>query len=149
MEPAERRRLGVELFNHTWTLLEHEDRSERENERMIDAAHASRFFWEEVGEPVHHARSEWQISRVYAVVERPEPALHHARRCLALCEANDIGGFDLAYAHEALARSHAMAGDATAAADHAERGRAVAEEITKKDDRDLVLSDLATLPPVR
>ena len=42
---------------------------------MLHAAHASRFHWGEVGEPVNFARGEWQISRVYAVLGRPEPAI--------------------------------------------------------------------------
>ncbi len=146
IEPQQRRRLGVELFNYVWTLLEKADRSARESDRMIDAAHASRFFWEDVGEPVNHARGEWQISRAYAAVDRGEPALHHARRCLELCEEHGIGGFDLAYAHEALARAHALDGDSEAAADHARRARQVAEQVADDEDRELVLSDLATLP---
>jgi hypothetical protein len=95
---------------------------------------------------VNHARGEWQLARVYAVVERPEPALHHARRCLAICEDHGIGGFDLGFAHEALARAHAVAGDHDAAARHAEDARAAAAEIAEDDDREMVLADLATLP---
>lgn len=106
LEPETRRKLGIELFNYVWTLLEKADRTEGESGRMIDPAHASRFFWEEVGEPANHARGEWQIARVYATVGRAEPALHHAHRCLEICEMHGIGDFDLAYAYEALARAH-------------------------------------------
>jgi hypothetical protein len=146
VEPDQRRKLGVELFNYTWTLPEQEDRTQRETDRMIDAAHASRFFWEEIGEPVHHVRGEWQISRAYATAGRAEPALYHAQRCLELCQEHGIGGFDLAYAFEALARAHAVGGDAGTAADYAERGSEAAEHVVPKGDRELVLSDLATLP---
>ena len=72
---------------------------------MLDAPHASRFHWGEVGTAVNLARGEWQVSHVYAVLNRAEPALYHARRCLAICEANAIGDFDLAYAYEAIARA--------------------------------------------
>ena len=113
---------------------------------MVDAAHASRFFWEQVGEPVNHARGEWQISRVYATVARAEPALYHARRCLEICEKHRIGGFDLAYAYEALARAHDLAGDRDLAVDDARRAYASAEGVTDDEDRELLLSDLASLP---
>ncbi|MCH8150782.1 MAG: hypothetical protein IH830_00230 [Planctomycetes bacterium] len=91
---------GKALFNFTWTLLEKTDRTEDESEVMVKAAHASALHWLQVGKPVNFARSEWQISRVYAVLNRPEPALHHAQRCLQICEDDEIGDFDLAFAYE-------------------------------------------------
>ena len=50
---------------------------------MIHAAHAARYHWSKVGTKANLARGEWQVSRVYTVLERPEPALYHAHRCLA------------------------------------------------------------------
>jgi hypothetical protein len=47
---------------------------------MLHMAHASRFHWEQVGTPANLARGEWLCSRVYAVLRRPEPCLHHAAR---------------------------------------------------------------------
>src|SRR5215211_4699724 len=76
------RRLAAELFNRVWSLLEQTDRSQSDDDTVLHAAHASRFHWGEVGEPVNFARGEWQVSRVYAVLGRSEPALFHARRCL-------------------------------------------------------------------
>lgn len=146
LEPQLRRRTAVDLFNHVWMLLEKPDRTQRETDLMVHGAHASRFLWEEIGEPVNHARGEWQIARVYAVVDRPEPALHHARRCLAICEEHGIGDFDLAFAHEAMARAHATAGEREAAERYAAQAREAAERIADPDDRALVLSDLDALP---
>ena len=140
--------LASQLFNHTWLLLEHEDRTRDDDDRMIHTAHASRYHWGQVPEatPAHLARGEWIISRVYAVLGRPEPALHHARRVLDLCQEHGIGDFDLAFAYEALARAHAVAGDAGQARDYADQALAAAEDIADSDDRDLVLADLETVP---
>jgi DNA-binding transcriptional MerR regulator len=146
LDPQTRRKAAVDCFNHTWTLLEKPDRTQRETDLMIHAAHASRFLWEDVGEAVNHARGEWQVSRVYAVVDRPEPALHHARRCLEIVEEHGVGDFDLACAYEALARAHATAGEREAADRYAALGREAAARIEEADDRELVLSDLDTLP---
>src|SRR5205085_2370588 len=109
MNAEEQRRLAASLFNHVWTLLERDSRTEEEDDEMIHAAHASRHHWGAVGAPVNLARGEWQCSRVYAVLGRGEPALWHARRCLELCDRHSIGDFDLAFAYEALARAHAVA----------------------------------------
>ena len=146
LDPQTRRKAAVDLFNHTWTLMEKTDRSERETDLMVHAAHASRFMWEDIGEPVNHARGEWQIARVYAVVDRPEPALHHARRCLEIVEEHGVGDFDLACAYEALARAHATAGEREAAARYEALGRETAARIEEADERELVLGDLDSLP---
>jgi tetratricopeptide (TPR) repeat protein len=115
---------------------------------MIHAAHASRYHWGQVptATPAHLARGEWQISRVYAVLGRPEPALHHARRVLGLCQENSIGDWDLAFAYEALARARAIAGDTGQAREYTDQALAAAEDIATEEDRDLVLADLETIP---
>lgn len=148
LEPELRRKLAAELFNYAWTLLEKPDRTEAETEVMINAAHASRLFWDEIGEPVNHARGEWQISRAYAVAGRPEAALHHALRCLAICEEHGIGDFDLAYAYEGLARAYAVAGDRAAAALWAHQATDSVARVAELEDRTLLLKDLATLPRI-
>jgi DNA-binding transcriptional MerR regulator len=142
---ADRRQLAVDLFNHVWTLLERTDRSPLEDDEMLHAAHASRYHWGEVGEPVHLARGEWQCSRVYAILDRGEPALWHARRCLGLCEEHGIGDFDIAFAWEAIARASAVAGDRAASADALGRARELSAAIAEDEDRELLLSDLATI----
>ena len=99
-----------DLFNRVWDLLDATERSAEQADTMVHAAHASRYHWGEIGTPLELERGEWRISRVYAVLERSEPALYHARRCLEICQANEIGDFDIAFAYEALARAFAIAG---------------------------------------
>src|SRR3990170_957672 len=96
LSPEEHRRAAVDLFNFAWTLLDKQDRTADEDDTMVHAAHASRFHWGQVGTQVNLARGEWQVSRVYAVLGRAEPALWHARRCLEHCRGAGGGDFDLA-----------------------------------------------------
>jgi hypothetical protein len=112
---------------------------------MIHAAHASRYHWGNVGEPVNVARGEWQCSRVYAVLGRAEPAIWHGRRCLEICEQHRIGDFDLAYAYEALARGHAVAGDSEAATRYKRLAEEAGQAIAEEDDREFFAEDMATL----
>ena len=146
IDPTTRRKLAADLFNHTWTLLEKPDRTPAEDDEMIHSAHASRFHWGEVGESVNLARGEWQCSRVYAVLGRAEPALWHARRCLAINEENGTADWDLASAYEAMARANLAAGDLDAVASWKAKGTAALEGIADPDDREVIESDLATLP---
>jgi hypothetical protein len=138
---SEQRRLGVDLFNEVWRLME----TREDDDRMLHAAHASRFHWGEAPEckPENLARGEWQVSRVYAVLGLPEPALRHARRCLEVCEAHGLVDWDLAYAYEAISRANATAGDAGEAAAYKRLAGKV--PIADDEDREHLAGDLATL----
>jgi hypothetical protein len=146
LEPDDERRVAVALFNETWSLLRLPERTAEEDDAMIHAAHASAHHWRQVGETKNFARSEWQCSRVYAVLGRAEPALHHARRCLAWCERGLVEDWDTPGAHEALARAHAVAGDWDAAERHERLAREGAAAVADAGDRDVLLDDLGTLP---
>jgi DNA-binding transcriptional MerR regulator len=147
LDAATRRALAVGLFNHVWTLLETASRTVAQDDEMVHAAHASRYHWGEVGGPVNLARGEWQCSRVYAVLGRAEPALHHARRCLELNEATqEREDWDLASAYEAMARASAVAGDEAATRQWRARAEAELPKIAEAEDRQIIEQDLATLP---
>ncbi len=143
------RKMAAQLFNGTWKLLSKKRRTKEETDTMIHMAHASRYHWGVVGGPKELAIGEWQISRVYAVVRRPEPALYHAERCLEICKAHGVGDFPLAYAYEALARAFAVAGKSRERAACLKLAKAAGERIREGDDRTLFFNDLRTVPPVR
>ena len=148
MEPEEQRQLGVDLYNETWTLMQRTDRAAADDDEMLHCAHASAYHWLQVGTQANRARSEWLCSRVYTVLALPEPALRHARRCLELVESapDEMEDWDLAAAHEALARAYATAGDGDAARRHLELGRMALARIADAEDREHLESDLATIP---
>ena len=146
LDPVTRRALAAGLFNRTWELLETVPRSAAQDDELIHTAHASRFHWGEVGAAVNLARGEWLCSRVYAVLGRPEPALHHARRCLKLTESNpEREDWDLAAAYEAMARAQLVAGEPVAAASWRTRGLAALDAIADPADRAPIEADLASL----
>ncbi len=140
------KRSAVNLFNLVWNLLDKQDRSKQDDDKMVHAVHASRFHWGEIGTPLEFERGEWQISRVYSVLKRPQSALFHARRCLEICQEHDIGDFDIAFAYEAMARAHAVAGDKDGGEKYLSLAKKAGEKISKKEDRDYFLSDLKTIP---
>jgi len=112
---------------------------------MVHAAHASAYHWMQVGTAANRARSEWQCSRVYSVIGRAEPAIWHAGHCLAICQAEGIGDWDLGFGYEALARAYAVAGDKAESARWLQQARDAAADIAKDEDRDLLLQDLETV----
>jgi len=150
LDAAAHRRLGAELFNHVWTLIENADRTAAETDEMIHAAHASRYHWSKAGTTVNLGRGEWQVARVYSVLGRGEPAVWHAARCLAYVEAAIAAGeaddWDLPSAYEAMARAAAVAGDRSAAVAWSDRAREALARVADPADREVVEGDLATLP---
>jgi DNA-binding transcriptional MerR regulator len=145
------RRLGKELFNHVWTLLETPDRTPEQVDEMIHAAHASRYHWGAGGGTLAHlARGEWQVARVYSTLGRGEPALWHARRCLELAraavEAGVADDWDVPAALEGLARAHAVAGMHAEAEVTRAQAQAALGGIGDPEDRELIEQDLASAP---
>jgi len=140
------KKFAVDLFNLVWSLLDKKDRTKEEDDKMVHAAHASRFHWGEIGKPVNLGRGEWQISRVYSILNRPESALYHAKRNSEICKENSIGGFDLAYAYEAMARAYAVAAKKGEADKYMELAKEAGEQIEEKEDKNLLYSDLETIP---
>jgi hypothetical protein len=137
--------LGVDLYNDTWRLLE----SREDDDELLHQAHASAYHWLKAPEcePRNRARSEWLCSRVYAILGRAEPAMHHAKRCLQLCEQHpdNVEDWDLAFAFEALARAYRIVGNEDEARRYEQLGREQAEVIADPEDRESLLRDLSSL----
>ena len=147
MTPDEQRALAMQLYNTTWDLIDKPERTRDEDDELLHRAHASRYHWGEVGTAANRARGEWICSRVYTVLGRAEPALHHARRCLELVESHpaDVEEWDLPAAYEAFARAHSLAGELDEARRYVELGRQATSRIEDADDRAPLEADFATI----
>jgi hypothetical protein len=144
---VDHRQLGVDLYNYTWTLLENENRTRDDDDELLNATHASAYHWSRAVAfgPQNAARSQWQISRVNAVLGRAEPALYHAERCLEHCTENGIGDWDLAAAYEAVARAHKVAGNDAEFRRNVELGRNALAQVADEEDREHIAEDLDSL----
>jgi DNA-binding transcriptional MerR regulator len=143
LQAEEHRRLGIDLYNRTWTLMD------SPGDEMLHCAHASAYHWMQAGgTTANRARSEWLCSRVYSILDRPEPALRHARRCLELVESApaEMEDWDIAGAYEALARANLVAGEREEARRYLELGREETAKIADPDDRKHIEADLDSLP---
>lgn len=137
---------AVQLNNYVWNLLSVEDRSKEDDQMMIHAAHSSLFHWIIVGTDLNAQRGEWLISRVYAVLNRPEPALYHAKQCLDYTEKNKYIDFDLAYAYEAMARAYAASGNEEKTLKYRRLAKDAGNEIEDPQNQKLFFSDFNTEP---
>lgn len=148
LDANQHREQGVALFNGVWEMLDTPDRTPAQDDQMVHAAHASRWHWSQAGDlggDQQLAVGEWQCARVYSVLGRGEPALHHAQACLAICEQSGLGDWVVAAAYEALARASAVAGNASEARTWLARGRTATAAIAAVEDREVIDADLDSL----
>ena len=145
LEAATHRQLAIELFNRTWELLDKDNRTDGEDAEMLTAAFASRYHWCQVGEPKNFSVSDWQISRVAAVLGNPDLAEEYGRRALEVAAKADLGPFYLGYGHEALARAAELAGNRDDARQHLASATELVEQVVDTSARELLAADLAEL----
>jgi hypothetical protein len=82
---------------------------------------------------------------MYAVLNRSQSAIYHAKRCLEVCEQNSIADWGIAFAYEAMARAHAVAGQKADCKKYIELADKVAGQIREKSDGDYLISELRTI----
>ncbi|MEX2133967.1 MAG: hypothetical protein WEB67_07480, partial [Acidimicrobiia bacterium] len=141
-----------QLNNDMWATIEDDTLSGSTpglaKERMLYAAYASAYHWRNVGNEANFARGEHLISRVAARLGDGDLALRHARRCLELVEWHPdvMEDWDLAFAHEALARGLAAVGDREGAIAEYERASNLAAELSDPADREILEKELRREP---
>jgi tetratricopeptide (TPR) repeat protein len=144
------KKLAADYFNKTWEYLEKGDRTPEDDDAMVDCVHASRHHWRHLiahgeGGPVNHARGDWIISRVYAILKKADLAIHYGKKSLQICQENNIGDFDLAYGYEALARAYAVAGKKIDAEKHFQQAKDAGDKIKEKESKEWFFKDLETI----
>lgn len=147
LEAGDHRQTAMALFNRTWELLDQESRSVAENAEMLTAAFASRYHWRQVGEPKNFSVSDWQVSRVAAVLGYPDLAEEYGRRSLEVASTANLRPFYVGYAYEALARAARLAGNRDAVTKHLAAAYEMLDLVDDTDERDLLAPDLAELDP--
>lgn len=114
---------GKRCFNEAWDYLEKKNRNANDDQQMLHLAHTSRYHWSFVGTDRNFAIGDWQISRVYAVLNEPRLALQFAKSSLERMERNNLSDI-LCTGYEAMARAYAVAKKYETARSYIKRARA-------------------------
>jgi hypothetical protein len=136
------KKMAVETNNAIWSALDKSAPTADELAEALDMAHASRYHWSKIGKPINLARADYMISRVWSAMKKPEPAVLHAQRCLAITQREGIKDWDLAFAYEALTRAYAVAGDRKQYEKHLKLTTHAIAEIKEDEDRRAVQNEL-------
>ncbi len=146
--PGLHRWFGVELNNRTWKQLDegvpNASSSDDERTQLLIGAFASAYHWSQIGTAANRARGEHLISRTALRVGEAGLALTHARRCLALANANPdvVEDWDFGFAHEALARALAANGNLDEAREHLVEAQRITAAVADREDREILQAEI-------
>jgi hypothetical protein len=142
---------GVEFNNEVWELLDgglSPQSPQAERDLALYGAYAAARHWHECGTVANAARGEYLIARAATAAGLFDIALHHARHCLVLVEANpdEMQDWDVPFAHEALARVLAATGDLDGGRAHRETAVRLTAAVSGEGDREVLEGELARQP---
>jgi hypothetical protein len=147
-EPViDHRGLAVAYFNRAWELIDATDRTPEQDRDLLAAAFASRQHWVDAGGTVENlAIADWQVAHAASLAGLADTALAFAAASTERTEAADLPMWMKASAHEGLARAYAAAGDRSGYDREAAHAKELLDAVDDVQDRDLIRSQLASIP---
>ena len=148
LDPAAQRAMAVRLFNRTWELLEDADRDEAGDREALMTAMASRLHWAGIGTDENLAAGDWLVAHVASRLGHAALALDFAAAAheRVSTSSEELPIWLVASTLEGLARAHAVAGHDEERDAFAADARSVLEAVDDDEDREIVESQLATIP---
>lgn len=139
--------LAVRYFNAAWDLIDLAARTPEQARDLLALTLASRQHWTEAGGTEENLTvSDWQVAYAASLAGFGDLALAFATAAVARGEAADVPLWLKASTHEGLARAHAAAGDSAGYDREAQRTRSLLEQVTGADERDLIRTQLESIP---
>lgn len=136
---------SAHCFNTAWELIDKEERTAEENERMIQLCQASMWHWSCREDATDQTRSIgfWQAARAYALAGQPHSARRYGKLCLEA--ARECAPFYKGYAYEALARAEMVAGDKPRMKEYLSRAGELADTVKGAEERKMLQDDLNSI----
>ena len=140
------RQVAVDAFNDAWTLIDLSSRTPEQERELLLLAFTSRHHWGVVGGDEQAMVGDWLIGHVASLLGLGDLAQRFASSALDTCRANGWADWRLASTLEGMARASAAIGDEQARDRYASEARRVLATVDDKEDRDLISSQLASIP---
>jgi hypothetical protein len=141
------RAFAAAAFNGAWELIDTPQRTEQQDRDMLTLAFAARWHWGEVGTPENVAISDWQVAHVASLAGNAPLALAFARAAYDTARGEGMPDWLRASTAEGLARASATAGDPSSYERYAAEARALVGTLDDEEDKALIESQLASIPP--
>ena len=121
------RKIAVQCFNGTWDYLVKKRRTVSDELQMLDLAHTSHYHWNLIGNARNRAIGDWQLSRVYSILNEPGLALKYAKSCFSICKKYKLKHL-IPSSYEIMARAYAVSGNHKMAKVFIRKARRLLEE---------------------
>jgi hypothetical protein len=130
-----RRRFAMAANNRAWDLSESTARSQDEDAEMLDAAHAARFLWRDIGNESNAAHADLLLGHVHALLGNAALAMRYASAAFAFFSNRPSPPSEIAFAHAALANAAHASGDAELHSLHYRKAAEAAPAIAIPENR--------------
>ena len=142
------RQVAIDTFNRAWELIDLPSRSPDRDRELLSLAFTSRYHWGIVGGDEEWMVGDWMIAHVASLLGEGALAQRFATTALDTCRVNGWDDWRLASMPEGMARAAAATGDEPARERHAAEARRVLATLEDKEARELIASQLASIPGV-
>jgi len=141
------RHFSANCFNRAWDYIDKTNRTPEEDQAMLLLGMASLWHWTQRPDctPTNLSIGYWQVSRIYSLLGKSDPAREFGQLCLNVSQSEEIEPFYLGYACEALARAEAVARDFAKAQEYIHLAHQASEKVSNVEDRQRLLADLASI----
>lgn len=140
------RRLASQANDRAWTLAEQQSRTPDEDEEMLHAAHAARYFRNIVGNPDNEAHAARLLAHAYATLGLPGPATHYLAKCETAFFAESAKPWERALAHAVAANVAAAAKNTVAHREHFREAREQIAALPDPEQRAILEATFRVLP---
>jgi hypothetical protein len=146
-EAINHRKLAVGYFNAAWDLIDLRERTAAQDRDMVGIALTSRQHWVEAGGTDENLSvADWQVAHAASLAGFGQVALSFAQAAVDRADSSDVPTWLKASTHEGLARAYAALGETVSFDREVAVARALLETVSDRDDRELVESQLASIP---
>lgn len=140
------RRLAAQANNRAWRLSELPSRTPLEDEEMLQAAHASIYFWRLAGNAGNRAHAAQLVAHVYALLKLPNPAKHYLAQSEPYFLQQDCEPWERACAFAVKASVAAAAGQSEAHASSYREAERLIALLPDPEDREILNATLRVIP---
>ncbi len=140
------RRLAAQANNRAWRLSESLSRSSQEDEEMLQAAHASMYFWKIVGTAGNRAHAAQLVAHVYATLKLPNPAKYYLAQSEPFFLEQDCEPWERACAFVVKSSVAAAAGQSELHARSYFEAQGLIAALPEPEDREILNASLRVVP---
>ena len=140
------KRLASQANDRAWSLTEQDIRSAEEDEEMLQATHASMYYWKIVGTERNHAHAAQLLAHVYALLGLAVPAMYYHAKSSNFFESSQNDPWETALAHAISANVAYASGNSEKHRENYGRAESIIQKLADPEDKKILNATLRVVP---